>query len=190
MELLKKYWFALVLIASVFLFAIFWLDECSNPNDIIHSSTDTLYIHDTVIYTVDIPKPFPVEVIVPDSITDTLYLDNPDLCCFELFSKKIYIDTIANDSNLLAVLRDTVFKNSLSQRNLQYQIKRPQTAIINNYNVYNNNGFYPGINLFIADGVSLGGSVLYAKEKNVFGLGFSPNKNNNIIFISINRKLF
>jgi len=162
---------------------------CNNLFNDNANSSDTIYLYDTITYHVDVPKPFPVEVIIPDTILDTLYINNPQLCCIELFSKKIYIDTLSNDSNLLAVLRDTVYKNELQNRSFSYQLKKPHTSIINNYNVVKQNGFYPGINLFYSNNrPGIGASILKVHNKNIYGIG--ADINNNVFFFSFNHKFF
>jgi len=123
-------------IMFAFLFGVFagmYLRETNPIPSDVSVISDTEIITDTVFYPefIDVPTPYKVEV--PQEIPINI---NKDSCCIALFLVKFYSDTLINDSNLTAILKDTVFQNSLQGRFFEYRINRP-THIINNTTINN-----------------------------------------------------
>jgi hypothetical protein len=117
----------LLTVIIVALTLLFVTRECSRVTP-PPPAPDTIHIinrvYDTVIITNMLPKPYPVNVIVVDSIpaiVDTLSILK------DYFAKNIYNRVLMDDSLALITLVDTVHQNQLWGSQVQYQNRQPVT---------------------------------------------------------------
>lgn len=135
----------IVLILIILLLGYF----ASNKKD---PTVKTIVTHDTIPGD-SIPKYITVEVKKPYKIylpQDTIIMPSDSSCMTEwkrlytlYWSKKIYIDTLLNDTSAFVSIEDTVYNNSLHTRKLGFQNKRP--TVINttiNTTILNNKEWY------------------------------------------------
>ena len=145
-------WFIVGIMAIVILLLVF---KCGNDcpegtttSDTIILSGDPYPVYDTI------EKPVPYQTIVP---VDTFWKDVDTatilLRCRELYkdyySKRIYNDTLKDDTSALITLIDTVYQNQLQSRILGFQNRRA-TMIINNTTI---NGEIPRNKLYLGAGI-------------------------------------
>jgi hypothetical protein len=83
---------------------------------------------DSVPYQVCVPKPYPVKV--ESIIYGTIPVDTTAILQ-QFFCRKIYLDTLKNDTSALVIVSDTVEMNELKSRMLNFQNRRPISIITN-----------------------------------------------------------
>jgi hypothetical protein len=129
---------------------------------------DTLYIKDTIFYPQIIDSLLLTEISGCDSSLLKLYFN-----LFESYNTtKIYIDNIESDS-LKITITDTVYRNSIINRSLKYDILF-KTKTIRESIILKEKGMYIGVGGgFNRNGVNnVGVELLYkTKENTMYGLG-------------------
>jgi hypothetical protein len=115
MKEIKDYLLILCFLIQLFLF---W--KLLNQKPKIEVNTAPVYIYDTNYYSI------PIVIKPPDvSIPITMPADVDTQAILEkFFTKHIYADTLT-DSNLTAIIVDTIALNRLSGRFFSYRINRP-----------------------------------------------------------------
>ena len=164
MEDIKKYiqW---ILISVLFILLI-QQRECHKCPDV----NSTITIHDTipgdvVVKDSIINQTYPIYTIVPR--IDTFFKLDSQKCwqlAMNFYSKRIYQDTLKNDSSALIVLKDTVYQNKLHERMLFFKNNRP--TLINTTIIPNKNKLYigPTIGRNLKE-ITIGGSIMYITKK-------------------------
>jgi hypothetical protein len=151
----------------------FLLRQCSTP-----PSPKIKYLkRDSIPYTVykGVPTPYAVhhtDTVPPyDTVWqsgDTQYVLIPiDTMAImkDYYSKVYYRDTVKNDSSAFIVLKETIFKNRISNREIVFQNRR-RTAIIEE----RTKAFVFGIGGTVQ---GLDASVGYREKRNVFNITYS-----------------
>ncbi len=170
----------ITVICVIILTVLFCSNKCNRDGNYNGQSdtsitviTEYVTVHDTIIkYT---PKPYKVVD------TDTIYqLDSAE--CRELakkyYAELIYNDTLINDSTLFFSISETVSRNMIVYRSVNYIQSKQVETITKTINVYDKNIFIGDISI-ISDfkslqfAVKLGGSFVY--KNNGVRLGVQSN---------------
>jgi hypothetical protein len=109
---------------------IIYLSECSPKpqgcNTCCIDKSDTAYVYDTTLKEIPVPYPLPKDteyVEIPANVDTSEILK-------DYFARLYYNQTIS-DSNLVAIIEDSVTQNRIIHRTFKYQWLQPQTVIIN-----------------------------------------------------------
>lgn len=119
-----KNYIYLVLIASIILLSFFLGRSCDRMSCPEIVSSDTLTVVDTVyVLNADtnyVYTPVPYKVTIPDTV---IVLDSTS--CYNIsklyYSTTEYRDTIINDSTLFFVLNETICRNKITMRSVDYK---------------------------------------------------------------------
>lgn len=111
--------------------------ECGNSCTHLPNGTDTVkhtvIVYDSVPQTVTFTNPTPkgqsfrhpyAALPTPKGVTQTPHNDDNRACVQELFTARYY-EQEYRDSNIAAVLRDSVWANQLTWSQLEYKLLRP-----------------------------------------------------------------
>lgn len=114
------------IIIAVLILLIIGERSCNNiPPDpalpIVITHSDTIK-GDSIPVQVFVPKPYPVRV---DCLKWQFYKVDTLAILQAYYSRRIYSDTLKNDTSALVVVNDTVMFNSLQNRSLIFQNRRP-----------------------------------------------------------------
>jgi len=131
----------------------------------------------TITKTVTVPGdsiPYPVKVLVPapyDSIVvDTVWRQVDTAAILrKYFIKYVYQDTI-RDSSFLAILREVVTQNQITERELSVQNLRPTAVTYTTNTVAAPARWYAGPTANLGSRMGVGAEILYVRNKNAFGL--------------------
>lgn len=143
-----------------------------NKNDATHS--ETIYHYDTTQKQITVNvKPPDVSVTMPAQQLAALKIDTADIIA-SYFTKNFYQDTI-KDSNIVAIVSDTIFNNNIISRNFKYTWQQPTTIIKKEKGLQ----IYGGLGITTdARGVGqmyLNGSI--ARSRNIYTIGYSTARN-------------
>jgi len=122
---LKAFLYGLAFIAICFL-VMFRLNSCQEQTKQPIVQDTTVYIHDTVTYTI------PVKHLVPDTVLQAYpvyQVVDTAAILHDYFAKRFYADTLT-DSLVSCVILDTVYQNRLLSRAFTYRLLKPQTVHI------------------------------------------------------------
>lgn len=133
----------------------------------------------TITKTVTVPGdsiPYPVNVLVPvpyDSIVVDSFWRKVDTAEIlrKYFIKYVYQDTI-RDTSFLAILREVVTQNQIIERKLSVQNLRPTAVTYTTNTVTAPSRWYAGPTANLGSRMGVGAEILYANNKNAFGLSY------------------
>lgn len=173
----NNFWSILCLVALLVILVLN-IQMCNNPEIVSETQTQTIYetVYDSVDRIVYIDRPVPSEVLPPD----TVFIYDQEKCeqlFADHFSKRIYLDTLQNDSFAFISLRDTVFMNRLMGRTLTYKDRTPTEIITTTNTTVINSG--PRFRLFAGPivtyspvmGSGIGAGVMLTSK--TFAAGYS-----------------
>lgn len=164
----------------------------NNPNVVTETYTETVYEtkYDSVDRNIYIDRPVPSQVLPPD----TVFIYDEEKCeqlFVDHFSKRIYNDTLQNDSFAFISLRDTVFKNKLMGRTLTYRDRTPTEFITTTTTTTNIVADRPRYRLYAGpivtyvkgNGPGFGGGLLLSSK--TFAAGYSYDITNKQNYLSL-----
>lgn len=166
-----------VILVLLFLLALSWgkRPHVSNDINVIDSIAwnikDSLMIRDTLIVKDTL---IPKYVSIP--IYDTIAIDTSKIVA-DYFRKKIYLDTLINDTSALFVLNQTVWQNKLFNTSFTFVNKLPQYRIVTKTNHVTQPVFKPR---FLLGAQFTTNSDLYltglyvTKYKGAYSFGYDP----------------
>lgn len=170
----------ITVICVIILTALFCSNKCNRDGN-YNGQNDTtvtvitkyVTVHDTIIKYA--PKPYKVVD------TDTIYqLDSAE--CHELakkyYTELLYNDTLVNDSTLFFSIAETVSKNMIVHRSVNYRQSKQVETITKTINIYDKTIFCGDIGIVhdfksLQFAVKLGGSFVY--KNNGVRLGVQSN---------------
>ena len=180
----------LMFAAIAFGLIVLYTKECGKKEkDPCYDNPETIILHDTIPgdsipFEVLVPAPYPVEIISPpETLWKTMVIDTMAILS-DYFSKRIYNDTLKNDSSALVAVLDTVYMNQLWSRNLIFQNRR--ATAINTYitNYPRKSGYNIGAGIIFQDTTTFFAvRGAYRHKRFVYGVDFNPFKRFNSIFI-------
>ena len=103
---------------------------------------------------------------------DTLFLTDTVFVYDDYFVKRVYEDTLHNDSNAFVFVRDSVYRNRLLNRFSDVQIFKESRIIPGNPLFLSLGAFYVTNPLFNSAGLKAG----FENDKNEFNAGFGTGK--------------
>lgn len=152
----------------------------NNPFVVSETRTETIYEtkYDSIDKIVYIDRPNPSAVLPPD----TVFIYDQEKCeqlFADHFSKRIYNDTLQNDSFAFISLMDTVFMNRLMGRTLTYKDRTPTEFITTTTTTTNIVNSGPRFRLFAGPivtyspdiGSGIGAGVMFSSK--TFAAGYS-----------------
>lgn len=122
----------------------------------------------------NIPYPVPVPVPVPhDSVVVDSFWRDVDTAAIlrRFFTQYTYQDTI-RDTSFLAILREVVTQNQIIERKLSVQNLRPTAVTYTTNTVAAPARWYAGPTANLGSRMGVGAEILYANNKNAFGLSY------------------
>lgn len=161
----------IIVLAGVF-FAGYFTYKGKHP--CIVSTSDTIYVHDTVKHTIINKVPYYIQKLdTVFSPSDTVFITD-DSVEIKFYSTYQYTRTF-EDSTIKAVLEDRVTQNKPSVNSFDYTIKRPMQVIQNidksvNYSRY----VYVSGTLAYPDPKYSSVGVIYASQRTILGVGYIP----------------
>lgn len=175
---MKNNIFSILCMVCLLIIVVLGIHWCNNPMVVTETQTQTIYetTYDSVEKIVYIDRPVPSEVLPPD----TVFVYDQEKCeqlFADHFSKRIYLDTLQNDSAAFISLRDTVFMNRLMGRTLTYKNRRPTEITTTTNTTVINSG--PRFKLFAGPivtyspdiGSGIGAGVMFSSK--TFAAGYS-----------------
>jgi len=186
MEILKLIldWFkknAVLLLGSLAVFVMFvcFVSGCNyhkNHSKCPEITTNTVIIHDTIIYQIADTIPFYIQKTDTIIYTETIIqpVDTAEILK-NYFALHVY-NRHWEDSLLSVNLRDTVTQNRFMGNDFNYRILRPQTIIntIVDNSVKYNSCLYFGLDIFCPNMEYSEIALFYASRKSLLGIGYAP----------------
>lgn len=120
---------------------------------------------DTVPYPVEVKTPVPYAVYYPDTVKITAIIDTMAILR-DYFARRVYQDTITDDTSFMAVILDTISQNRIIDRQFLFQNLRP--VAINTYVTpveKERNKLFVGPAIGLTNRLDLGGSALLLTKK-------------------------
>jgi hypothetical protein len=177
---MKNWW---VLIIIIFLLTgAFWLGFKAHARfrPCPEVKTDTLYVYDTIYH--EILDSFPVYIIKKDTVIVNhnipAIVDTAAILC-DYYSIHYYTrdwyDINQSDTLIHIRLEDAIMENMPIDNNFSYRWYKPQT-VINNVvnNVSYSSYLYAGISAPLNDYKFAAGSVYFASDRLLLGIGYIP----------------
>jgi len=156
---------------------IVYLKQCTEPKKVVVPKEvikiETKY--DTIVKVSEVYVPTIKEVIV--EVHDTITEIDTVKVIGDYFTKKFYSDTL-NEDSLIAIVNDTVYKNSIISRQFKYELIYPTVTITKDSSVLKNEFFW-GLDMAgTKNQLNLigAGIMLKTKRDNVYGLGLGINQ--------------
>jgi len=134
---------------------------------VIHDTIQETLRHDTIIYRNWIR--YKKQIIKIDSLVHDTVLVKELLVDYG--SDYYYNDTIINDSNLIAVIKDTISQNKIKYRSFHYAL----TQTINKYEKRDKRAYFVGGGLDFNNTYHIGFSTL--KKRTLFGASYNFQHN-------------
>lgn len=136
------------IVAVVLAILLVW-QHCAAPG--VSTETEIIYLRDTNIYVLPAnePKPETSYVQVPKYLPgkDSILPIDTAAVVAGYYTVKVYNDTLANDSNITAWMRDTLWQNNITYRKFAYRLNRPTAIITNTTKVEERMRMYAGVAL-------------------------------------------
>ena len=148
--------------------------SCQKNNEVCDKYTITPrsieYKIDSIPYQVSIPAPYKVDSIIEVEVPANV--DTAKILA-KYYAKHVYTRTY-EDSNIRAVIKDTISENKPSEALLTYQILKPTQIIVNNeLNLKPVNKYFLGASARSDTSLSINAFMLTKKE-HLIGIGFDP----------------